>query len=201
MRGTSQPWSLSQHHISVLICVGAMSMSMVASYSAEAVGQQNLEQGPREHARGEPQESPSHQTRRDQQEPTAFGGNMTPIIAALLGASAAGYISHILTRRRERQKEEEEELRTKNQEHREKAGLLKLVHTEITNNLWYLKRIESDGDNPKVAEGLKSDAWEQSRIKLAELVESQQHFEYLVSCYGSLSVLKNRLLQPKTQNM
>ena len=37
---------------------------------------------------------------------------MIAIFAALLGASAAGYITHVLALRRERQKEEKEEQRT-----------------------------------------------------------------------------------------
>src|SRR5215217_2625184 len=122
---------------------------------------------------------------------------MTAILAALFGASAAGYISHVLTRRRDRLKEEREAQRAMELERRERVGLLKLVHSEITNNLEHLKRMGGDRNEEvfKIA-ALKSDAWEQSRTKLAELVE-EQDFEYLVSCYWSLSFLKDRLLHPE----
>ena len=50
------------------------------------------------------------------------------------------------------------------------------------------------GQHDKIA-ALRSDAWEQSRTKLAELVD-EQDFEHLVSCYGSLSILKDKLLDP-----
>jgi|SRR5215211_3417880 len=109
---------------------------------------------------------------------------MIAIFAALLGASATGLISHRLTRHREQQKEQ-----------REKVGLLKLVHSEVTNNLEYLKSMGTyvSDDKEKVG-ALRSDAWEQSRTKLAELVDEDQ-FEYLVSCYGALSVFKTNLEQ------
>src|SRR5215210_722589 len=120
---------------------------------------------------------------------------MIAIFTALLGASAAGLISHLLTRHRELQKEQREELRAEQLEHREKVGLLKLIHSEVTNNLEYLKRMGTTAkDDSKKAGALKSDAWEHSSTKLAELVEEDK-FEYLVSCYGALSVFKARLMQ------
>ena len=71
---------------------------------------------------------------------------MTAIIAALLGASVAGYVSHVLTRRRDEQREHQKAQRTRELERREKVGLLKLVHSEITNNLMYLNEM-ADGLN------------------------------------------------------
>src|SRR5918994_541760 len=128
---------------------------------------------------------------------------MTAILAALLGASAAGYITHVLAVRREQRKDEKEEQKSRELEHREQIGLLKLVHSEVTNNLVYLKAMGGEDARPEdyqTATGLKSDAWEQSRTKLAELVE-EQDFEHLVSCYGSLSVLQDRLLNPKMDRL
>jgi hypothetical protein len=129
----------------------------------------------------------------------AGGPIWLPILAALLGAAAAGLFSHLFTRHRERVKAR-----------REKVGLLKLVHVEVTNNLEYLKEmgiVHPPPGKPKrwpdnlKAKGLRSDAWEQSRARLAELVEDAIHFEYLVSCYGSLAVLKDRLLDPGTDTL
>ena len=121
---------------------------------------------------------------------------MPAIFTALLGASAAGLISHLLTRHRELHKEQREELRAKELAHREKVGLLKLVHSEVTNNLEYLKLMGTTGrDDISKVGALRGDAWEQASTKLAELVEGDQ-FEYLVSCYGALSVFKARFMQP-----
>jgi hypothetical protein len=104
---------------------------------------------------------------------------MTAILVALFSASAAGYIAHRLALRRERQKEEKDEQRSRELEHREKVGLLKLVHSEVTNNLEHLKGMGKDPDaDSHKAPALRSEAWEQSRNRLAELVEDEQHFEY-----------------------
>jgi hypothetical protein len=121
---------------------------------------------------------------------------MTAILAALASAGVAGFITHILALRRERQKDDRDERRTKEMEEREKMGLLKLVHSEVTNNLEHLKEMGTTAheDSLKVA-ALRSDDWERSSTKLAELVEEDQ-FEHLVSCYGSLSVFTARLTTP-----
>jgi hypothetical protein len=83
--------------------------------------------------------------------------------------------------------------------HREKVGLLKLVQNEVTNNLEYLKNLSITDDRALdylLAPGLKSRAWDQSSNTLAELV-GEGNFEFLVSCYGSLSILTDRLTNPK----
>ena len=83
--------------------------------------------------------------------------------------------------------------------HREKVGLLKLVQNEVTNNLEYLKNLSITDDRALdylLAPGLKSRAWDQSSNTLAELVE-EGNFEFLVSCYASLSILTDRLTNPK----
>ncbi len=119
-----------------------------------------------------------------------FGGLMTAILSAVLAA----LITHLLALRREQRKEEAEERKSKELEQREKVGLLKLVHSEVTNNLEHLKEMGNDPDkDSEMAAALRSEAWEQSRNKLAELMEDEQHFEYLVSAYGALYVLKDRL--------
>jgi hypothetical protein len=121
---------------------------------------------------------------------------MTAILAALASAGVAGFLTNTLALRRERQKDNRDERRTKEMEEREKMGLLKLVHSEVTNNLEHLKGMGTTAleDSLKVA-ALRSDDWERSSTKLAELVEEDQ-FEHLVSCYGSLSVFKARLTTP-----
>lgn len=135
---------------------------------------------------------------------------LTALVAALAGAGAAGLITHRLTFRRERLKEEAEKRKIEELEEREKVGLLKLVHAEVTNNLEYLKEmgigqpmymITKRGPDNLRARGLKSDAWEQSRTRLADLVEDERHFEHLVSCYGALAVLKDRLLHPDMDDL
>lgn len=135
---------------------------------------------------------------------------MSTLIAALLGAAATGLITHFLTRHREERKEIAEEQKAKEREEREKTGLLKLVHAEITNNLVYLNEMgiidpslfpTKRGPDNENALGLKSDSWEQSRTRLAELVENEKYFEYLVSCYAALSVLKERLLNPDMDHL
>ena len=81
-------------------------------------------------------------------------------------------------------------------------GLLKLVHSEVTNNLEHLKVMgDSRYDDSLKAAALRSEAWEQSRNKLAELVEDEQHFEYLVSCYGALYVFKDKLSQANSSEL
>jgi hypothetical protein len=83
--------------------------------------------------------------------------------------------------------------------HREKVGLLKLVQDEVTNNLDYLKKLGLTDDRALdylLAPGLKSRAWDQSSNKLAELV-GEGNVEFLVSCYASLSILTDRLTNPK----
>ena len=126
---------------------------------------------------------------------------MTAILAALAGAGVAGFITHILALRRERQKDDRDERRTKQMEEREKMGLLKLVHSEITNNLEHLKRMGrnrwTDRDD---ADALRTETWEQSRNKLAELVEDEEHFEHLVACYGVLDVFKGKFLGTQVQD-
>jgi hypothetical protein len=118
---------------------------------------------------------------------------MTAIISALLAA----LITHLLARRREQLKEEAEERKSKELEQREKVGLLKLVHSEVTNNIEHLKEMGDDPDTDShKASALRSEAWEQSRNKLAELMEDEQGFESLVSAYGALYVFKDRLAQP-----
>jgi hypothetical protein len=119
---------------------------------------------------------------------------MTAILSALLGASAAGFITHILAIRRERQKEEKERQRATELERRERIGLLKLVHVEVTNNLEHLEKMGSDRDEDIAkAHALRSQAWELSMNRLAELVENKELLEYLVTCYGALYVFKDRL--------
>src|SRR5215216_7643855 len=97
--------------------------------------------------------------------------NMTvTIIVALVSAVATGTIAHLFTRHRDRKKEEAEAQKTKELENRERVGLLKLIHSEVTNNLEYLKEM---GGNRSAAsfnvDSLRSEAWEQSRDKLAVL--------------------------------
>jgi hypothetical protein len=82
---------------------------------------------------------------------------------------------------------------------REKVGLLKLVQDEVANNLEYLKKLGITDDRALdylLAPGLKSRAWDQSSNTLAELV-GEGNFEDLVSCYGSLYILTDRLTNPK----
>jgi hypothetical protein len=79
--------------------------------------------------------------------------------------------------------------------YREKLGLLKLVQDEVTNNLEYLEKLSITDDRALdylLASGLKSRAWDQSSNTLAELV-GEGNFEFLVSCYASLSILTERL--------
>jgi hypothetical protein len=79
--------------------------------------------------------------------------------------------------------------------YREKVGLLKLLQNEVTNNLEYLEKLGVTDDRALdylLASGLKSRAWDQSSNTLAELVE-EGNFEFLVSCYASLSILTERL--------
>ena len=86
--------------------------------------------------------------------------------------------------------------------HREKVGLLKLVHAEVTNNLEYLKKLGITEDRTLdylLAPGLKSRVWDQSSNTLAELV-GEGNFEFLVSCYASLSILTDRLTNPKVED-
>jgi hypothetical protein len=83
--------------------------------------------------------------------------------------------------------------------YREKVGLLKLVQDEVTNNLEYLEKLGITDDRAldyRLAPGLKSRAWEQSSNTLAELV-GEGNFEFLVSCYASLSILTERLTNPE----
>jgi hypothetical protein len=83
--------------------------------------------------------------------------------------------------------------------YREKVGLLKLVQDEVTNNLEYLEKLGITDDRALdhlLAPGLKSRAWDQSSNTLAELV-GEGNFEFLVSCYSSLSILTDRLTNPK----
>ena len=83
--------------------------------------------------------------------------------------------------------------------YREKVGLLKLVQDEVTNNLEYLEKLGVTDDRALdylLAAGLKSRAWDQSSNTLAELV-GEGNFEFLVSCYGSLSILTDRLTNPE----
>ena len=81
----------------------------------------------------------------------------------------------------------------------EKVGLLKLVQDEVTNNLEYLKKLGMTDDRALdylLGAGLKSRAWDQSSNTLAELV-GEGNFEFLVSCYASLSILTDRLTNPE----
>ena len=83
--------------------------------------------------------------------------------------------------------------------YREKVGLLKLVQDEVTNNLEYLEKLGITDDRALdylLASGLKSRAWDQSSNTLAELV-GEGNFEFLVSCYASLSILTDRLTNPE----
>ena len=83
--------------------------------------------------------------------------------------------------------------------YREKVGLLKLVQDEVTNNLEYLEKLGITDDRASdylLASGLKSRAWDQSSNTLAELV-GEGNFEFLVSCYASLSILTERLTNPQ----
>ena len=83
--------------------------------------------------------------------------------------------------------------------YREKVGLLKLVQDEVTNNLEYLEKLGVTDDRALdylLASGLKSRAWDQYSNTLAELV-GEGNFEFLVSCYGSLSILTDRLTNPQ----
>ena len=83
--------------------------------------------------------------------------------------------------------------------YREKVGLLKLVQDEVTNNLEYLEKLGITDDRALdylLAPGLKSRAWDQSSNTLAELV-GEGNFEFLVSCYASLSILTDRLTNPE----
>ena len=83
--------------------------------------------------------------------------------------------------------------------YREKVGLLKLVQDEVTNNLEYLEKLGVTDDRALdylLASGLKSRAWDQSSNTLAELV-GEGNFEFLVSCYASLSILTERLTNPE----
>jgi hypothetical protein len=83
--------------------------------------------------------------------------------------------------------------------YREKVGLLKLVQDEVTNNLEYLEKLGITDDralDSLLTPGLKSRAWDQSSNTLAELVE-EGNFEFLVSCYTSLSILTDRLTNPE----
>ena len=83
--------------------------------------------------------------------------------------------------------------------YREKVGLLKLVQDEVTNNLEYLEKLGITDDRALdylLAPGLKSRAWDQSSNTLAELV-GEGNFEFLVSCYASLSILTERLTNPE----
>jgi hypothetical protein len=83
--------------------------------------------------------------------------------------------------------------------YREKVGLLKLVQDEVTNNLEYLEKLGVTDDRALdylLASGLKRRAWDQSSNTLAELV-GEGNFEFLVSCYASLSILTERLTNPE----
>jgi hypothetical protein len=83
--------------------------------------------------------------------------------------------------------------------YREKVGLLKLVQDEVTNNLEYLEKLGVTDDRALdylLASGFKSRAWDQSSNTLAELV-GEGNFEFLVSCYASLSILTERLTNPE----
>src|SRR5215210_1427144 len=86
--------------------------------------------------------------------------------------------------------------------HREKVGLLKLVQDEVINNLEYLKKLGITDDRTLdclLAPGLKNHTWDQSSNTLAELVD-ERNFEFLVSCYASLSILTDRLTNPKVED-
>jgi hypothetical protein len=86
--------------------------------------------------------------------------------------------------------------------HREKVGLLKLVHAEVTNNLENLKKLGITEDRTLdylLASELKSHAWDQSSKTLAEIV-GEGNFEFLVSCYASLSILTDRLTNPEVED-
>ena len=83
--------------------------------------------------------------------------------------------------------------------YREKVGLLKLVQDEVTNNLEHLEKLGVTDDRALdylLASGLKRRAWDQSSNTLAELV-GEGNFEFLVSCYASLSILTERLTNPE----
>ena len=83
--------------------------------------------------------------------------------------------------------------------YREKVGLLKLVQDEVTNNLEYLEKLGVTDDRALdylLVPGLKSRAWDQYSNTLAELV-GEGNFEFLVSCYASLSILTERLTNPE----
>jgi hypothetical protein len=86
--------------------------------------------------------------------------------------------------------------------HREKVGLLKHVQDEVNNNLEYLKKLGITDDRTLdylLAPGLASHAWDQSSNTLAELV-GEGKFEFLVSCYASLSILTERLTNSKVED-
>lgn len=146
-----------------------------------------------------------------QEQSASPGVNLGSVLLVMITALSTGFVTHRLTLRRERNKEASDEIKRAELEHREKIGLLKLVHIEVTNNLEYLKKMEDPelgefsykgtaAPDRQNATALKSLAWERSSNRLAELVEDEEHFEFLVSCYGSLAILKDRLTNPNLED-
>jgi hypothetical protein len=142
------------------------------------------------------------------------------IVVALIGAGAA----HAFAVRRENARLREDRKRDLERENREKQrvadagrrellGLLKLVHVEIVNNLDLLKGMGPPGTLLRGTEKLKrgpdtleapklsSDAWEQSRMRIAALLEDEDLLKHLIAGYAALTALKNRLLNPDTDKL
>ena len=133
------------------------------------------------------------------------------IVAALIGAGAGAGVTDFFGRRREKRARDAEVARDR----RERAGLHKLVHAEIVNNLEFLKgmgnysgtwfgrggeKLKRGPDSMRVVQ-LKSEAWEQGRTGLAALIEDEERFKFLVSCYASLDKLRAYLTNPDLDNL
>lgn len=119
---------------------------------------------------------------------------------------------------RDRDRDRREKQRESDRERRELLGLLRLVHVEVVNNLELLKvmgadfAVLSDGfeiggvkQNPIKrnqdrfqAPKLSTQAWEQSRVRIAALLEDEEKLKFLIGGYAALSALKDRLLHPET---
>lgn len=126
---------------------------------------------------------------------------MFTLLAALLGALAGAWVAHIFAVYRENTREQ-----------RELLGLLQLVHVEVVNNLELLKdmgysgnfhasggRFKRGPDSLK-APRLSTEAWDQSRARIAALLKDEERIKHLVGGYAALRALKDRLLNPDTDS-
>ncbi len=124
-------------------------------------------------------------------------------------------------RRRERERERREKQREADRERKELLGLLRLVHVEVVNNLELLKQMGADFEvvSPEVEIGgkklepikrnldrfqapkLSTEAWEQTRVRIAALLEDEERYKHIIGGYAALRAFKDRLLTPDMDSL